>query len=202
MANAHTMRKWIVDNISEEAVGSHMAAVSTHLELTSKFGIPDSRVFAFWDWVGGRFSLCSAVGMMPVALQFGEDVARKFLAGCHAMDNHFITASYRSNIPILMGLLGVWNCTFMGYDALAVLPYAQALTRFAAHIQQLAMESNGKRVTSSGEIVSVATGEIVFGEPGTNGQHSFYQLMHQGQTIPADFIGFSLSQHPTLRRYH
>eukprot|EP00918_Siedleckia_nematoides_P033361 GHVU01072383.1.p1 GENE.GHVU01072383.1~~GHVU01072383.1.p1 ORF type:complete len:396 (-),score=90.64 GHVU01072383.1:158-1345(-) len=171
MANAHTMRRWIVDALGEAAVGKHMAAVSTNLELTAKFGIDDSRVFAFWDWVGGRFSLSSAVGMLPVALQYGEAVARSFLDGCHVMDRHFREAPPEKNIPLAMALLGVWNCTFLGLHALAVLPYSQALTRFAAHIQQLAMESNGKRVTKLGAALPVCAGEIVFGEPGTNGQH-------------------------------
>jgi glucose-6-phosphate isomerase len=160
------------------------------------FGIQPENVFGFWDWVGGRYSVCSAVGVLPLALQYGMPTVRRFLAGAHSMDKHFLEAPLRGNLPVIMGLLGVWNSTFLGYSSRAILPYAQALVRFAAHIQQVDMESNGKRVSAEGEVLPFECGEINFGEPGTNGQHSFYQLVHQGRVVPAEFIGFCRSPAP------
>jgi len=197
MLNARTIKAWIVEKLgSEAAVAKHVVACSTALEKTKAFGIDSSNVFGFWDWVGGRFSVCSAVGVLPLALQYGFDVVREFLDGAHAMDQHFATAPMEQNLPMLMALLTVWNATCLGYEGYAVLPYCQALVRFVAHIQQLDMESNGKRVQMDGTVCPTTTGAIYFGEPGTNGQHSFYQLMHQGRAIPADFIGFKASQQP------
>ncbi|ESS30496.1 glucose-6-phosphate isomerase GPI [Toxoplasma gondii VEG] len=196
MMNARSVRDWYLHHYKgdERALGAHFCAVSTNLDGTSKFGIQSDRVFGFWDWVGGRYSVTSAVGILPLALQYGYDVAQEFLNGAHAMDVHFKTAELADNLPMLMGLISVWNATFFGYSNVAVLPYAQALLRFPAHIQQLTMESNGKRVTMDGKTLDFDVGEIFFGEPGTNGQHSFYQLIHQGRVIPAEFIGFCKSQ--------
>merc|ERR1712136_379361 len=155
---------------------------------TKAFGIQDSNVFGFWDWVGGRFSVCSAVGVLPLSLQYGFETVEKFLQGCNSMDEHFRDAPPLQNLPTLMGLLSVWNASCLGYEGCAVLPYCQALVRFVAHIQQLDMESNGKRVTMDGSAVPVSSGAIYFGEPGTNGQHSFYQLLHQGRVVPSELI--------------
>ena len=179
---------------------SSRQAVSTNLPATSAFGISADNVFGFWDWVGGRYSVCSAVGLLPLSLHFGSEVMARFLAGAHAMDAHFLDAPPLANLPVLLGLLGVWNSSFLGCGSRALLPYAQALLRFPAHIQQVDMESNGKRVTLEGEAVPFATGEVNFGEPGTNGQHSFYQLLHQGQVVPCDFIGLCESQEPMQLR--
>ena len=206
MLNARTVRAWILDHYSssaklggvseEEIIDAHFCAISTASEKTTAFGI--SRVFGFWDWVGGRFSVCSAVGILPLALQFGFPVCEEFLNGAFAIDEHFRTEKdYSKNICVLMGLVSVWNSSFLGITSNAVLPYAQALVRFVAHIQQLDMESNGKRVTMDGHPVDFATGQVIFGEPGTNGQHSFYQLLHQGpEIISSDFIGFKRSTNP------
>jgi len=177
-------------------VAKHVVACSTALDKTKAFGIDPANVFGFWDWVGGRFSVCSAVGVLPLSLQYGFETVQKFLEGARAMDKHFLEAPMEKNLPTLLGLLTVWNATCLGYEGYAVLPYCQALTRFVAHIQQLDMESNGKRVQMDGTDCKTSTGAIYFGEPGTNGQHSFYQLMHQGRVIPADFIGFKVSQNP------
>ena len=160
------------------------------------FGIDKENIFGFWNWVGGRFSVCSAVGVLPLSLQYSYDVMASFLDGAHDIDEHFLTANLRDNIPVILGLLGVWNSTFLGYSTRALLPYSQALKRLPAHIQQVDMESNGKRVDIDGNLLPFESGEINFGEPGTNGQHSFYQLMHQGRVVPADFIGFMESQNP------
>lgn len=203
MLNAANVRTWILDHYKaadseteKKIIASHFCAVSTALDKTEKFGI--SNVFGFWDWVGGRFSVCSAVGILPLALQFGFPVCREFLNGAHEMDEHFRTEKdYMQNIPVLMGMVSVWNSSFLGIRSNAVLPYAQALVRFVAHIQQLDMESNGKRVTMNGTAVDYATGQTIFGEPGTNGQHSFYQLLHQSpEVISCDFIGFKKSLNP------
>jgi glucose-6-phosphate isomerase len=197
MLNAKTVRDWLVTELgTPQCVAKHVVACSTALNKTNEFGIDSNNVFEFWNWVGGRFSISSAVGVLPLSLQYGFDVVSKFLEGAHAMDDHFLTAPVQENLPMLMGLLAIWNINFMGYDTFAILPYAQALTRFAAHIQQLDMESNGKRVHADGTPTSVSTGGIYFGEPGTNGQHSFYQLLHHGHTVPAEFIGFRTSQNP------
>ena len=176
-------------------VSKHIAAVSTNLQKTSEFGINPERVFGFWDWVGGRFSVTSAVGLLPLSLQYGEKI-NEFLKGANSIDDLFITKanteSVRENLPLLLGLIGWWNTEFLNYSARAILPYSQALVRFPAHVQQLDMESNGKQCKANGEPIE-NSGPLVFGEPGTNGQHSFYQLLHQGRAVPAEFIGFCKS---------
>ena len=171
---------------------------STAVQKATDFGIDVNNIFPFWDWVGGRYSVCSAVGILPLSLHYGYDVMSEFLRGAHNMDQHFFETPLRNNLPVLMGLLGVWNSTFLKHSCRAILPYSQALLRFAAHIQQLEMESNGKRVDAvTGATLPYSTGEVIFGEPGTNGQHSFYQLIHQGTNIiPCEFIGFINSQVP------
>jgi len=197
MLNAKTVKEWLIKELgSPDCVAKHVAACSTALEKTKAFGIDESNVFGFWDWVGGRFSCWSAVGVLPLSLQYGFESVAKFLEGGHAMDKHFQEAKPEENLPLIMGLLSVWNTSCLGHEGCAVLPYCQALVRFVSHIQQLDMESNGKRVQMDGSEVPVGTGAIYFGEPGTNGQHSFYQLMHQGRVIPAEFIAFSKSQNP------
>lgn len=205
MLNARTAKKWILDGLAakgvsdaSEVTSKHVIAVSTAIDKCVDFGISPDNIFGFWNWVGGRFSVCSAVGIVPLSLQYSYDVMSSFLDGAHDIDEHFFTAPLRENIPVILGLLGVWNSTFMGYETRALLPYSQALKRFPAHIQQVDMESNGKRVAMDGSPLPFQAGEINFGEPGTNGQHSFYQLMHQGRVVPADFIGFMESQAPVL----
>jgi glucose-6-phosphate isomerase len=196
MRNARNIRQWFSSALSDRCIAHHMVAVSTNLDAVRDFGIDPENTFGFWDWVGGRYSVCSAVGMLPLSLYFGFDIMREFLDGARDMDQHFLRTPMEQNIPILMGLVGVWNRTFLGYPVRALLPYSQALSRFPAHIQQVDMESNGKSVDRYGNMVSYPTGPIDFGEPGTNGQHSFYQLLHQGKTIvPADFIGYIHSHH-------
>jgi len=150
----------------------------------------------FWDWVGGRYSVCSAVGLLPIALHFGYEIVEQFLAGARSVDQNFISASPRANLPLIMGLLGVWNSSFLGYGSRALAPYSQSLLKLAPHIQQVDMESNGKRVTAEGVPLDFEAGEVNFGEPGTNGQHSFFQLFHQGRVVPIDFIGMIESQNP------
>lgn len=194
--NARTVRAWLVDALGPDAVRQHMVAVSTNLEGVEAFGIDPANTFGFWDWVGGRYSVCSAVGVLPLALQYGFPAVRRFLDGARAMDRHLLEAPLGENLPVLLGLLSVWNIEFLDLPTVALLPYCQALLRFPAHVQQVEMESNGKRVAMSGEPLDHPAGGIVFGEPGTNGQHSFYQLMHQGRVIPADFLGFVESQQP------
>ncbi|KAJ9186596.1 hypothetical protein P3X46_002146 [Hevea brasiliensis] len=196
MLNARTLRAWISKELGPSAVAKHMVAVSTNLTLVEKFGIDPNNAFAFWDWVGGRYSVCSAVGVLPLSLQYGFSIVEKFLKGASSIDQHFSSASFEKNIPVLLGLLSVWNVSFLGYPARAILPYSQALEKFAPHIQQVSMESNGKGVSIDGVPLPFETGEIDFGEPGTNGQHSFYQLIHQGRVIPCDFIGVVKSQQP------
>jgi len=197
MLNARTVRQWLVKTLGEKAVRKHMVAVSTNLEAVEAFGIDPANAFGFWDWVGGRYSVCSAVGMLPLSLQYGFAQMEQFLAGARAMDQHFRKAAPEKNLPVQLGLWGVWNSSFLGHTSRALLPYCQALHKFAAHIQQVDMESNGKRVDLDGKPLTFEAGEIDFGEPGTNGQHSFYQLVHQGRVVPADFIGFTESQNPT-----
>jgi len=194
MLNARTVRSWLTHFLGEGAVAKHMVAVSTNLKLVKEFGIDPANAFAFWDWVGGRYSACSAVGILPLALQYGFSECEAFLAGAAAMDDHFRTAPFEDNLPVQMGLAGLWNSTFLGYSSMAVLPYCQALAKLAPHIQQVSMESNGKGVTIDGHPLPFKAGEIDFGEPGTNGQHSFYQLIHQGRPVPAEFIGVIKSQ--------
>jgi len=197
MLNAKTVKAWLIKELgSADCVAKHVVACSTALPKTEEFGIDSNNVFGFWDWVGGRFSCWSAVGVLPLALQYGFGIVNQFLEGGHAMDQHFLKAAPSENLPMIMALLQVWNCSALGYEGCAVLPYCQALVRFVPHIQQLDMESNGKRVRMDGSEVDVSTGAIYFGEPGTNGQHSFYQLMHQGRAIPSEFIGFRTSQNP------
>jgi glucose-6-phosphate isomerase len=191
MTNAHTARAWIVGRLGDEAaVARHVVAVSTNEAGIRAFGIDPANMFGFWDWVGGRYSMDSAIGLSTM-LAIGPDAFRDLLAGFHAMDEHFLTAPFAENLPVIMGVLAVWNRNFLGMPATAVLPYSERLNRFPAYLQQLTMESNGKHVTASGAEVTYETGAIYWGEPGTNGQHSFYQLLHQGTTIvPADLIGF------------
>ena len=202
LTNATSARDWIVGELgTEEAVAKHFVAVSTNAERVSKFGIDTANMFGFWDWVGGRYSMDSAIGLSTmVALgpeQFGE-----LLAGFHAMDEHFRTAPLARNLPVLMGLLAVWYGDFFDAQSIGVMPYDQYLKRFPAYLQQLTMESNGKHVTLDGAAVDYQTGPVYWGEPGTNGQHSFYQLIHQGtKLIPVDLIGFGKSLNP-LRDHH
>merc|ERR1719160_2351835 len=199
MLNARTAKEWLIKELgSPDCIAKHVAAASTALDKTKAFGIDDNNVFGFWDWVGGRFSVCSAVGVVPLSLQYGFEQVQKLLDGAHAMDTHFETAPIRENLPMILGLLAVWNASFLGYESHCVVPYCQALMRFVAHIQQLDMESNGKSVAMDGTPLPFKTGAIYFGEPGTNGQHSFYQLLHQGRTVPMDFIGFKTSQNPVM----
>jgi glucose-6-phosphate isomerase len=194
MLNARTLRAWITSALGSEAVSKHMIAVSTNLKLVKEFGIDPANAFAFWDWVGGRYSVCSAVGAVPLALQYGFETVQKFLEGAWSIDKHYRNAPLEENLPVLLGLLTVWNVSFHGCSAMAILPYCQALQKLAPHIQQVSMESNGKGVSIDGETLPYEAGEIDFGEPGTNGQHSFYQLIHQGRVVPCDFIGIIKSQ--------
>ncbi len=191
MTNAHTARDWSVRGLGDDsAVAKHFVAVSTNAEEVSKFGIDTANMFGFWDWVGGRYSMDSAIGLSTM-LAIGPEGFDDLLAGFRAMDQHFQSTPFERNLPVLHGLLGVWNNNFLGAETVAVLPYDQYLKRFPAYLQQLTMESNGKHVTRTGARVSYETGPIYWGEPGTNGQHSFYQLIHQGtRLIASDFIGF------------
>ncbi|MCW5730413.1 MAG: glucose-6-phosphate isomerase [Alphaproteobacteria bacterium] len=195
MTNAATARAWLVERLGEAAIPHHFVAVSTNRVEVERFGIDPANMFGFWDWVGGRYSLWSAIGL-PIAIAIGAERFREFLAGAAAMDRHFREAPPETNIPVLLALLGVWQINFLGRHTQAILPYDQSLARFPAYLQQLEMESNGKRVSRRGEIVPHATGAVVWGEPGTNGQHAFYQLLHQGTTIvPADFLAPARAQH-------
>jgi glucose-6-phosphate isomerase len=196
LTNARYARKWLVDALgSEDAVAKHFVAVSTNAKEVSAFGIDEANMFGFWDWVGGRYSVDSAIGLSLMAA-IGKEQFGEFLAGMHAIDEHFRTAPLEQNLPVIAGLLGVWYVNFFGTETHAVLPYSQYLNRLPAYLQQLTMESNGKSVRADGSPVVTATGEIYWGEPGTNGQHAFYQLIHQGtRLIPADFIGFAEPNH-------
>jgi glucose-6-phosphate isomerase len=198
MTNAHTVRNWTVRALGEErAVARHFVAVSTNAEEVAKFGIDTAHMFGFWDWVGGRYSMDSAIGLSTM-IAIGPDNFLSMLAGFHEMDEHFRTAPFDKNLPVLMGLLSVWYNNFFGAQTVAVLPYDQYLKRFPAYLQQLTMESNGKHVTLDGVHVDYGTGPVYWGEPGTNGQHSFYQLIHQGtKLIPCDFIGFCRPLNPS-----
>ncbi|MGA9191650.1 MAG: glucose-6-phosphate isomerase [Anaerolineales bacterium] len=202
MTNARTARAWVLENLgAEEAIAKHFVAVSTNREAVETFGIDPEHMFGFWDWVGGRYSMDSAIGLSTM-LAIGPEAFKDMLSGFHQMDEHFRSAPMASNLPVLMGLLAIWNTTFLGASTIAVLPYAKYLHRFPAYLQQLTMESNGKHVTLSGERVDYDTGPIYWGEPGTNGQHSFYQLIHQGtRLIPCDFIAFRQPLNP-LGRHH
>ena len=201
LLNAQVCRDWLVARLPgvnpAMAVAGHFCAVSSDVEKAADFGVEPDNVFGFGDYVGGRFSVHSPVGALPLALHFGPSIFRKFLEGARACDDHFASAPLEENLPVLLGLFGAYNSAVLGFPCRAVLPYAQALSRFPAHVQQLDMESNGKRVAADGSALAGDAGEVVFGEPGTNGQHSFYQLMHQGRTVPAEFIGFCESQRPT-----
>jgi glucose-6-phosphate isomerase len=192
MTNANTARQWVLDAFGDKsAIARHFVAVSTNSEEVEKFGIDVMNMFGFWDWVGGRYSMDSAIGLSTM-IAIGPKQFRELLAGFHEMDEHFRTASFEQNLPVLLGLLTVWYTDFFGCQTQAVLPYDQYLKRFPAYLQQLTMESNGKHVTLAGERVDYSTGPVYWGEPGTNGQHSFYQLIHQGtDLIPCDFIGFT-----------
>jgi glucose-6-phosphate isomerase len=203
MTNAQSARDWLLAGLGGEAkaVAKHFVAVSTNAEKVSAFGIDTANMFGFWDWVGGRYSMDSAIGLSTM-LAVGPDNFRALLAGFHEMDEHFRTAPFEKNLPVLMGLLSVWNNDFLGAQTVAVLPYEQYLKRFPAYLQQLTMESNGKHVTLDGKRVNYQTGPVYWGEPGTNGQHSFYQLIHQGtRLIPCDFIAFGHALTP-LGRHH
>ena len=203
MANARSAREWLLAKLGDPAaVARHFVAVSTNAAEVSAFGIDTANMFGFWDWVGGRYSMDSAIGLSTM-LAIGPEAFTELLAGFHAMDTHFRTAPFARNLPVLHGLLAVWNTTFLGSHTIAVLPYDQYLKRFPAYLQQLTMESNGKRVTLEGRVIDdYQTSPIFWGEPGTNGQHSFYQLIHQGtRTIPCDFLGFARSDNPVGRHH-
>ena len=197
LANAQSARSWLVEKLGRDAaVAKHFVAVSTNAQEVAAFGIDTANMFEFWDWVGGRYSLWSAVGL-ALALQIGMDQFEEMLAGAFAMDQHFRSAPPVNNLPVTLALIGIWQRNFMGAETYAILPYSQALARFPAYLQQLEMESNGKRVDREGEIVNYATAPILWGEPGTNGQHAFYQLIHQGTSVvPADFIFALTSEYP------
>lgn len=202
MTNAETARKWVEAKLGKEAVGKHFAAVSTALDLVAKFGIEKDRVFGFWDWVGGRYSVWGAIGL-PVMIAVGPGNFRAFLAGAHDMDEHFQSAPIARNLPVLLGLVGFWHRVVCGYPARAVIPYDQRLSRLPAYLQQLDMESNGKSVMLDGEKAVTLTGPLVWGEPGTNGQHAFFQLLHQGtDIIPVEFIAAAVGHEPDLKHHH
>ncbi|MBU1108209.1 MAG: glucose-6-phosphate isomerase [Candidatus Riflebacteria bacterium] len=197
MTNALSAREWLLKKLGDEkAVASHFVALSTNKEAVAAFGIDTNNMFEFWDWVGGRYSAWSAIGL-PIALAVGFSRFEELLEGAHALDQHFLNTPYEKNVPVIMALLGVWYNNFFGAESMAILPYDQYLHRFAAYFQQGDMESNGKSVDREGNPVDYQTGPIIWGEPGTNGQHAFYQLIHQGKKlIPADFIGFVETQNP------
>ncbi len=202
MTNAATARAFIAGKLGEAAVGYHFAAVSTALDKVAAFGIDEARVFGFWDWVGGRYSIWSAIGL-PLMIAVGKENFGRFLDGGHAIDEHFRTAPIRQNIPVLLGLLGFYHRNVLGYPSRAILPYDQRLSRFPAYLQQLDMESNGKAVTLDSTPVDYSTGPVVWGEPGTNGQHAFYQLIHQGtDIIPAEFMIAANGHEKDLRHQH
>ncbi|MET8156766.1 glucose-6-phosphate isomerase [Sphaerisporangium sp. NPDC005289] len=202
LANAHSARDWLIARLGdEEAIARHFVAVSTNAERVADFGIDTANMFGFWDWVGGRYSMDSAIGLSTM-VAIGPENFHEMLAGFHEMDEHFRTAPLERNLPVLMGMLAVWYVDFFGTQSIGVMPYEQYLKRFPAYLQQLTMESNGKRVTRDGQVVDYDTGPVYWGEPGTNGQHSFYQLIHQGtHLIPVDLIGFGKSLNP-LRDHH
>ncbi|MBI3444005.1 MAG: glucose-6-phosphate isomerase, partial [Magnetospirillum sp.] len=201
ITNAKTCRDWLVTRLGEAATPFHFVALSTNTKAVAEFGIDPANMFQFWDWVGGRYSLWSAIGL-SIAMAVGYEAFEQLLAGGHAMDEHFRTAPLDSNMPVILALLGVWNGNFLGAEAYAVLPYDQYLHRLPAYLQQLDMESNGKGTAKDGARVTWATGQTVFGEPGTNGQHAFYQLIHQGtRLIPCDFLVAARTHNP-LGEHH
>jgi glucose-6-phosphate isomerase len=196
LTNARSAREWLVERLGEAAVRAHFVAVSTNAKEVERFGIDTANMFGFWDWVGGRYSYTSAVGL-SLMLAIGRDHFQQMLSGFHEMDEHFRTAPFARNLPVLLGLIGLWYTDFLGAESYAVLPYDQYLARFPAYLQQLDMESNGKSTDLAGRAVDYQTGPIVWGEPGTNGQHAFYQLIHQGtKLVPCDCIGFVRSLNP------
>ena len=202
MTNAQTARRWIASALGEQAVTQHFAAVSTALDKVAAFGIAKDRVFGFWDWVGGRYSLWSAIGL-PIMIAIGPERFREFLDGARAMDRHFSEAPLQQNIPAMLGLVGFWHRVVCGYPTRAVIPYDQRLARLPAYLQQLDMESNGKSVTLDGTAVAMPTGPLVWGEPGTNGQHAFFQLLHQGTDIvPVEFMVAAQGHEPDLGHHH
>lgn len=202
MTNAATARRWIEAALGKEAVGHHFCAVSTALDKVAAFGIAPDRVFGFWDWVGGRYSLWGAIGL-PIMIAVGEENFRAFLAGAAEMDRHFATAPLGKNMPAIMGLVGWWHRVVCAYPARAVIPYDQRLSRLPAYLQQLDMESNGKGVLLDGTAVATPTGPLVWGEPGTNGQHAFFQLLHQGtDVIPVEFLAAAEGHEPDLKQHH
>jgi glucose-6-phosphate isomerase len=202
LTNAHSARDWLVQGLGDEkAVAKHFVAVSTNAEQVAKFGIDTAHMFEFWDWVGGRYSYDSAIGL-SLMVAIGPDQFREMLAGFHAMDEHFRTAPFEQNLPVLLGLLGIWYNNFFGAETVAILPYDHYLSRLSMYLEQLDMESDGKHVDLDGNVVRYQTGPIVWGTPGTNGQHAYFQLIHQGtKLIPCDFIGFSQPLNP-LGRHH
>ena len=202
LTNAGTARAWFLESgAAEAAIAQHFVAVSTNEQAVRAFGIDPANMFEFWDWVGGRYSLWSAIGL-PIALYIGMDRFEQLLSGAHAMDQHFLDAPLEANMPVILALLGIWYVNFFGADSHAIAPYDQYLHRFPAYLQQLDMESNGKSTTLDGERVDYATGPVIWGEPGTNGQHAFFQLLHQGsRLIPADFIA-SVETHNPIGRHH
>jgi glucose-6-phosphate isomerase len=202
MTNAHTAREWIVKHLGEMAVSKHFAAISTALDKVKAFGIGEERTFGFWDWVGGRYSVWSAIGL-PLMIAIGPENFGHFLAGAHAMDEHFRSAPLEQNLPMTLGLIGVWHRNVCSYATRAVIPYDQRLSRLPAYLQQLDMESNGKGVERDGKPAETETGPVVWGEPGTNGQHAFFQLIHQGTSvIPVEFLIGAKSHEPALAAHH
>jgi glucose-6-phosphate isomerase len=202
MTNAASARRWLADALGEKAVGSHFAAVSTALDKVAAFGIAPDRVFGFWDWVGGRYSLWGAIGL-PIMLAVGPEAFGRFLDGAYAVDGHFAEAPLEKNLPVLLGLVGWWHRVACDYPTRAVIPYDQRLSRLPAYLQQLDMESNGKSVTVDGAAPATVTGPVVWGEPGTNGQHAFFQLLHQGtDVIPVEFLIAAEGHEPELRHHH
>ncbi len=201
LTNATVARRWLIDALGEDAVPHHFVAVSTNASEVASFGIDTANMFGFWDWVGGRYSVDSAIGL-SVMIAIGPEGFREFLDGFHLIDRHFVEAPLEQNVPVIMAALGIWYTNGLGAESKAVLPYAHELRRFAAYLQQLDMESNGKRVRLDGSPVNTATGPIVWGEPGTNGQHAFYQLLHQGtHLVPIDFIGFARPNHSSIAQH-
>ncbi|PWV99954.1 glucose-6-phosphate isomerase [Hoeflea marina] len=202
MTNAGAARDWIVDALGEAAVAQHFAAVSTALEKVAAFGLAPERVFGFWDWVGGRYSIWGAIGL-PLMLAIGADAFGRFLAGARSMDEHFARAPLEHNMPVMLGLLGIWHRLVCGFPIRAIIPYDQRMARFPAYLQQLDMESNGKRVGIDGSVLETASGPVVWGEPGTNGQHAFFQLLHQGtDVVPVEFMIAAMGHEPKLRGQH